>query len=71
MAKKGINYATEELKSKLAEDINNSGLPISNVYLILSDLLNQTSFIMKKTVEDEKNTYFEEIQKEESEERSE
>lgn len=68
MAKKGINYATEELKTKLAEDINNSGLPISTVYLILADLLNQTVAIHKKTVEDEKNAYLEEIKNEKTEE---
>ena len=33
-----INLATELLRQKLVQDINNSGLPISTLYLIVNEL---------------------------------
>jgi len=37
-----INLATELLRQKLVQDINNSGLPISTLYLIVNELQYKT-----------------------------
>ena len=36
--KVNINIATEMLRQQLVQDINNSGLPISTLYLIVNEL---------------------------------
>lgn len=35
---KNINIATETLRQQLISDINNAGLPISTLYLIINEL---------------------------------
>jgi uncharacterized protein with ParB-like and HNH nuclease domain len=35
---KNINIATEELRQQLVQSMNNSGLPISTIYLIINEL---------------------------------
>ena len=35
---KNINIVTEDLRQQLIHDINNSGLPISTLYLIINEL---------------------------------
>lgn len=37
-SKVNINIATEMLRQQLVQDINNSGLPISTLYLIVNEL---------------------------------
>lgn len=35
---KNINIVTEDLRQQLIRDMNNSGLPISTLYLIINEL---------------------------------
>lgn len=50
----GINSATLKFKNDLVELINNSGLPICNVEMILSNTLSVVQAELRKAIESEK-----------------
>ena len=50
----GINSATLKFKNDLVELINNSGLPICNVEMILSNTLSVVQAEVRKAIEAEK-----------------
>ena len=50
----GINSATLKFKNDLVELINNSGLPICNVEMVMNNVLSVVQMELKKAVESEK-----------------
>ena len=50
----GINSATLKFKNDLVELINNSGLPICNIEMILSNTLSVVQAELRKAIESEK-----------------
>ena len=52
--KKGINTATVEFKNNLVSLINNSGLPVCLVSLVLSEATNTVNLLMQEELSKEK-----------------
>ena len=50
----GINLATLKFKNDLLELINNSGLPICNVEMVMSNVLSAVQFKLKEAIEEER-----------------
>lgn len=50
----GINTATLKFKNDLVALINNSGLPICNVEMVMSNALSVVQMELKKAIESEK-----------------
>lgn len=61
---KTINIKTEELKNQFFELINNSQLPISNVYYLFKDIMQELTEFYNKILADELKQAQEELQKE-------
>lgn len=62
---KPITLAIEEIKNKLAQDINESGLPMAVIEMILKDLYQQSQQLAKQELELDKKQLEKEEQKEE------
>lgn len=62
---KGINYATYELKTKVFENIKESGLPIVNVKYAIEQILNEISVAEQNAIMQEKASFEAEENKEE------
>lgn len=65
MVNKPVNLMLEETKEKLSKIINESGLPVFIVELIIRDIYNQVSFLKQKELEKSKKDYEESLKKEE------
>ena len=50
----GINSATLKFKNDLLELINNSGLPICNVEMVMSNVLSAVQVKLKEAIEEER-----------------
>lgn len=50
----GINSATLKFKNDLLELINNSGLPICNVEMVMSNILSAVQVKLKEAIEEER-----------------
>lgn len=50
----GINSATLKFKNDLLELINNSGLPICNVEMVISNVLSAVQVKLKEAIEEER-----------------
>lgn len=50
----GINLATLNFKNDLLELINNSGLPICNVEMVMSNVLSAVQVKLKEAIEEER-----------------
>lgn len=61
---KTINIKTEELKNQFFELINNSQLPISTVYYLFKDIMQELTDFYNKILADELKQAQEELQKE-------
>lgn len=59
-----INIKTEELKTQFFELINNSQLPISLVYYLFKDIMQELTDFYNKILADELEQAQEELQKE-------
>lgn len=60
---KGINFASNEFKMKLVEDINNTDLPITIISSILNDLSIQIENLAIQQIQKEKLEYEEKVNK--------
>lgn len=49
----GINYATKKFREDLLNLINNSGLPICNVEMVMSSTLSAVQSKLKEAIEQE------------------
>ena len=58
-----INIKTEELKNQFFELINNSQLPISNVYYLFKDIMQELTEFYNKILADELRQAQEELKK--------
>lgn len=58
-----INVKTEELKAQFFELINNSQLPISNVYYLFKDIMQELTDFYNKILADELKQAQKELQK--------
>lgn len=54
---KGINYATFELKENIKKAVQESGLPITNIKYVLSELTNEILLLESKQIEKEEDEY--------------
>lgn len=50
----GINSATLKFKNDLLELINNSGLPICNVEMVMTNVLSAVQVKLKEAIEEER-----------------
>ena len=50
----GINSATLKFKNDLLELINNSGLPICNVEMVISNVVSAVQVKLKEAIEEER-----------------
>ena len=50
----GINSATLKFKNDLLQLINNSGLPICNVEMVMSNVLSAVQVKLKEAIEEER-----------------
>ncbi len=55
--KKGINFATFELKTKLIKSIQLSELPITNIKYVLLDITNNIVALENKQIQIEQEAY--------------
>ena len=65
---KSINLQIEDVKNQLYEVINKSKLPISFMYYLMKDLMQDLTDVYNQTLTNEYNQYQEEQKKEDEEE---
>ena len=53
----GINTATLKFKNDLVALINNSGLPVCNIEMVMSSALSAVQAELRKTIESEKERH--------------
>ena len=57
MGTKGINLTVSDFEKKMIQVINESGLPVCVIRMVITKLLGQVKEIEEKTLEDELRAY--------------
>jgi hypothetical protein len=64
MANKGFNLMIDDVKRDIANAINQSGLPISIIEMIVMDIANEISTVSKNTLNRERKEYEDKLEQE-------